>query len=83
MARQHKPAVARADTSLSAYLLDGFPLLCGEAGQGGGEDPVLFPEYVLAQQVQRADEPAGPAGIGWRPGRGLVQDGFDVPVLGR
>lgn len=43
---------------------------------------MLF-EYVLAQQVQPADEPAGPAGIGWRPGRGLVQNGFDMPVLGR
>jgi hypothetical protein len=43
----------------------------------------LFFECVLAQQVQPADEPAGPAGIGWRPGRGLVQNGFDMPVLGR
>ena len=38
---------------------------------------------MLAQQVQPDDEPAGPAGIGWRPGRGLVQNGFDMPVLGR
>src|SRR4051812_633308 len=66
---------------LRAYGLAGFPLLGAEVGERGREDAVLFLEDVVAQHVQRLDQPVRPGRVGQVRAVRLDQHRLDAAVL--